>query len=62
MDSKFLFLAALGGFSASASAVGHINFIVINLDDLNVCSYSNELNTTMPSFLISSINGSLLRK
>ncbi|MDR1676420.1 MAG: arylsulfatase, partial [Tannerella sp.] len=40
MDSKLVFLAALGGFPAAASAAGHINFVVINLDDVGYGDFS----------------------
>jgi arylsulfatase len=40
MDTKILFLTALGSVSAAASADGHINFIVINLDDVGYGDFS----------------------
>jgi arylsulfatase len=40
MDSKLLFLAAFGGFSAPAVAAGHVNFVVINLDDVGYGDFS----------------------
>jgi arylsulfatase len=40
MNSKLLFLAALGGFSAPVAAAGHINFVVINLDDVGYGDFS----------------------
>ena len=40
MHSKLVFLAALGGLSASAAAGGPVNFVVINLDDVGYGDFS----------------------
>jgi arylsulfatase len=40
MDSKLLFLPVLGGVPLCASAAEHINFVVINLDDVGYGDFS----------------------